>query len=114
MLHIGEQEGAQARHSPVIGVLNAAVGAYYYLRIVVTMYLKPARQEVQTTGGLPVALAVAALPWARSSSASSRAPSTGPPAPPPWPPSTTRYLPAPLPPRNSIPPSRLAPCQVHN
>ena len=44
----------------VIGVLNAAVGAYYYLRIVVTMYLKPARQEVQTTGGLPVALAVAA------------------------------------------------------
>ena len=46
----------------VIGVLNAAVGAYYYLRIVVTMYLKPARQDVQTTGGLPVALAVTACP----------------------------------------------------
>jgi NADH-quinone oxidoreductase subunit N len=44
----------------VIGVLNAAAGAYYYLRIVVTMYLRPARQDVRTTGGLPVALAVAA------------------------------------------------------
>jgi NADH-quinone oxidoreductase subunit N len=42
----------------VIGVLNAAAGAYYYLRIVVTMYLRPARRDVQTTGGLPVALAV--------------------------------------------------------
>jgi NADH-quinone oxidoreductase subunit N len=44
----------------VIGVLNAAVGAYYYLRIVVTMYLQPVRQEVQTCGGRPVALAVGA------------------------------------------------------
>jgi NADH-quinone oxidoreductase subunit N len=44
----------------VIGVLNAAVGAYYYLRIVVTMYLRPARQEILTRGGWPVALAVAA------------------------------------------------------
>jgi NADH-quinone oxidoreductase subunit N len=44
----------------VIGVLNAAVGAYYYLRIVVTMYLRPARQEVQACGGWPVALAVGA------------------------------------------------------
>ncbi len=26
----------------MIGVLNAAVGAYYYLRIVVLMYLRPA------------------------------------------------------------------------
>ena len=26
----------------VIGVLNAAIGAYYYLRIVVLMYLRPA------------------------------------------------------------------------
>src|SRR5205823_5301200 len=32
----------------VIGVLNAAVGAYYYLRIVVTMYYHPARQTVLT------------------------------------------------------------------
>ena len=29
----------------VIGVLNAAVGAYYYLRIVVLMYFRPARQN---------------------------------------------------------------------
>ena len=42
----------------VIGVLNAAVGAYYYLRIVVTMYLRPARQKVFTTGGWPVYVAV--------------------------------------------------------
>ncbi|WP_165221517.1 NADH-quinone oxidoreductase subunit N [Aquisphaera insulae] len=42
----------------VIGVLNAAVGAYYYLRIVVGMYLKPSRQKVTVTGGWPVAVAV--------------------------------------------------------
>jgi NADH-quinone oxidoreductase subunit N len=42
----------------VIGVLNAAIGAYYYLRIVVTMYLRPARQQVVPRGGWPVALAV--------------------------------------------------------
>jgi NADH-quinone oxidoreductase subunit N len=44
----------------VIGVLNAAVGAYYYLRIVVAMYLRPARQKVFTTGGWPVLAAVGA------------------------------------------------------
>jgi NADH-quinone oxidoreductase subunit N len=44
----------------VIGVLTAAVGAYYYLRIVVTMYLRPARQTVVPQGGWPVALAVGA------------------------------------------------------
>jgi NADH-quinone oxidoreductase subunit N len=44
----------------VIGVLNAAVGAYYYLRIVVTMYYKPSRQTVKTSGGWPVALAIGA------------------------------------------------------
>jgi NADH-quinone oxidoreductase subunit N len=44
----------------VIGVLNAAVGAYYYLRIVVTMYLRPARQTLDVRGGWPVALAVGA------------------------------------------------------
>lgn len=42
----------------VIGVLNAAVGAYYYLRIVVNMYLRPARLDVKARGGWPVALAV--------------------------------------------------------
>ena len=44
----------------VIGVMNAAVAAYYYLRIIVTMYLRPAKQAVVTTGGWPVALAVGA------------------------------------------------------
>jgi NADH-quinone oxidoreductase subunit N len=44
----------------VIGVLNAAVGAYYYLRIVVTMYLRPARQTLEVRGGWPVFLSIAA------------------------------------------------------
>jgi NADH-quinone oxidoreductase subunit N len=44
----------------VIGVLNAAIGAYYYLRIVVNMYLRPARLDVRTRGGWPVAFAVGA------------------------------------------------------
>jgi NADH-quinone oxidoreductase subunit N len=44
----------------VIGVLNAAVGAFYYLRIVVTMYLRPSRQKVFTTGSWPVFVAVGA------------------------------------------------------
>jgi NADH-quinone oxidoreductase subunit N len=42
----------------VIGVLNAAVGAYYYLRIVIAMYLRPSRQKVFITGGWPVFAAV--------------------------------------------------------
>ena len=44
----------------VIGVLNAAAGAYYYLRIVVAMYLRPAPQKVECRGGWPVALAIGA------------------------------------------------------
>ncbi len=44
----------------VIGVLNAAVGAYYYLRIVVLMYLAPAGEESRFGGGWPVAASVAA------------------------------------------------------
>ncbi|QEH33754.1 NADH-quinone oxidoreductase subunit N [Aquisphaera giovannonii] len=44
----------------ILGVLNSAVGAYYYLRIVVGMYLKPSRQKVEATGGWPVAAAVGA------------------------------------------------------
>ena len=45
----------------VIGVLNAAIGAYYYLRIVVIMYLRPARLDVRARGGWPVAFAVGVL-----------------------------------------------------
>jgi NADH-quinone oxidoreductase subunit N len=42
----------------VIGVLNAAVGAYYYLRIVVTMYLRPARRTPDVRGDWPVYLSI--------------------------------------------------------
>jgi NADH-quinone oxidoreductase subunit N len=59
--------GASSEETPgafvlltVIGVLNAAVGAYYYLRIVVLMYFRPARHKIELRGGWPVALAVGA------------------------------------------------------
>ena len=42
----------------VIGMLSAAAGAYYYLRIVVLMYLRPSKDEVTVGGGWPVAAAV--------------------------------------------------------
>jgi NADH-quinone oxidoreductase subunit N len=44
----------------IIGMLSAAAGAYYYLRIVVLMYLRPSKVEVQVGGGLPIAIAVGA------------------------------------------------------
>ncbi len=44
----------------ILGVLNSAVGAYYYLRIVVLMYLVPAKEELRFRGGWPVAASVAA------------------------------------------------------
>ncbi len=44
----------------VLGVLNAAVGAYYYLRIVVLMYLSPAQEDVRVRAGWPVAASVGA------------------------------------------------------
>jgi NADH-quinone oxidoreductase subunit N len=42
----------------IIGVLNSGVGAYYYLRIIVVMYMKEARKEVPVTP-VPFALRVA-------------------------------------------------------
>ena len=39
-------------------MLSAAAGAYYYLRLVVVMYLRPAKEEVTLGGGWPVAVAV--------------------------------------------------------
>jgi len=33
----------------IIGVLNSGVGAYYYLRIIVVMYMRQARKEVPVT-----------------------------------------------------------------
>jgi len=45
----------------IIGVLNSAVGAYYYLRIIVMMYMREAREEVPAapiSPALGVALAI--------------------------------------------------------
>jgi len=47
----------------IIGVLNSAVGAYYYLRIIVMMYMREAREEVPATPvppALGAALAISA------------------------------------------------------
>jgi NADH-quinone oxidoreductase subunit N len=45
----------------IIGVLNSAVGAYYYLRIIVVMYMREAREElpaIPVTPALGAALAI--------------------------------------------------------
>jgi NADH-quinone oxidoreductase subunit N len=42
----------------IIGVLNSAVGAYYYLRIIVAMYMREA-QEQQPLSPIPAGLAAA-------------------------------------------------------
>jgi NADH-quinone oxidoreductase subunit N len=44
----------------IIGGLNAAIGAYYYLRIVVAMYLRPAEAPLQPRIAWPTAIAVGA------------------------------------------------------
>ncbi|HWF91234.1 MAG TPA: NADH-quinone oxidoreductase subunit N [Terriglobales bacterium] len=48
----------------IIGVLNSAIGAYYYLRIIVVMYMKDAQEEVPVTpipAGLGLALALSLI-----------------------------------------------------
>jgi NADH-quinone oxidoreductase subunit N len=45
----------------IIGVLNSAIGAYYYLRIIVVMYMREEREEIPVTpipAGLGLALAL--------------------------------------------------------
>ena len=42
----------------VIGMLSAAAGAYYYLRIVVVMYFGKPKDAIELTGGWPLASAV--------------------------------------------------------
>jgi NADH-quinone oxidoreductase subunit N len=45
----------------IIGVLNSAIGAYYYLRVIVMMYMKEPREEVAVSPipfGLGAALAI--------------------------------------------------------
>jgi NADH-quinone oxidoreductase subunit N len=53
--------GANLVWLTLIGVVNSAVGAYYYLRIIVVMYMREARKEVpvaRISFGLAVALSV--------------------------------------------------------
>lgn len=48
----------------LIGVANSAIGAYYYLRIVVVMYMRESRKQVSVTPipiGLGIALAISIL-----------------------------------------------------
>jgi NADH-quinone oxidoreductase subunit N len=48
----------------LIGVVNSAIGAYYYLRIVVVMYMRESRKTVPVTPvpfGLGVAMAISIL-----------------------------------------------------
>jgi len=48
----------------LIGVVNSAIGAYYYLRIIVVMYMRESRKEVPVTPvplGLGLALALSVL-----------------------------------------------------
>jgi NADH-quinone oxidoreductase subunit N len=42
----------------IIGVLNSGIGAYYYLRIIVMMYMRESRREVPVTP-VPLALGLA-------------------------------------------------------
>ena len=42
----------------MIGVLNSAIGAYYYLRVIVQMYMKDGGEEVPVSP-VPVGLGVA-------------------------------------------------------
>ena len=44
----------------VVGVVNSAVSAYYYLRMVKAMYLEPAEDESPVRAGLPTGAAIAA------------------------------------------------------
>lgn len=62
VLGVGSEEDAgMFRLLAVIGVLNAAIGAYYYLRIVVVMFFRPATgAPVQARAAWPTTVAVAA------------------------------------------------------
>jgi NADH-quinone oxidoreductase subunit N len=51
----------------VVGVLTSVLGAYYYLRVVVAMYMRPAEAAEEAPASpaisVAVALAVAAVVW---------------------------------------------------
>lgn len=42
----------------IVGILFSVAGVYYYLRVVVSMYMKDARREVAAVPGVPVKLAM--------------------------------------------------------
>ena len=52
----------------LIGVVNSAIGAYYYLRIIVVMYMREARKEVPVT---PISLGTGTAARPRMASANS-------------------------------------------
>ena len=53
--------GAQLYGLAIVGVLTSVLGAYYYLRVIVYMYMRPAEGEAETlsTTGMAVALGAA-------------------------------------------------------
>jgi NADH-quinone oxidoreductase subunit N len=50
---------AQAYALAVVGVLTSVLGAYYYLRVVVVMFMKPAEGQEPDRSPVPVAVAIA-------------------------------------------------------
>lgn len=59
LLAAGEREASGSYLTlAVIGMLSAAAGAYYYLRVVVVMYFRPSKDPIRVTGGWPVSAAV--------------------------------------------------------
>ena len=56
----GPPDARLLRWLAVIGVINSAIGAYYYLRIVVLMYLRPATTPINARPAWPTMLAVLA------------------------------------------------------
>jgi NADH-quinone oxidoreductase subunit N len=53
-------DGTLLRWLALLGAINSAIGAYYYLRIVVIMYLRPARVPLDAQPAWPTMIAVAA------------------------------------------------------
>jgi NADH-quinone oxidoreductase subunit N len=53
------ESGTMLRWLALVGVINSAIGAYYYLRIVVMMYLRPARTPIAARPAWPTMVAVA-------------------------------------------------------
>ena len=59
-LTAGDQMGGLARGLVLVGAINAAVGAYYYLRIIGVMYLRGALKPLAKPQSIPGLFAVGA------------------------------------------------------